>query len=140
MQDNPGNPTLQQHQTLLRESRALGIGPAYANRAARSEEAVLDPAQTQALADKLVAWGQQETPNAAEAYLRQHEAELLSEEAAAVMQLLVQSNPGNPHVRAHQQRLAQAREVGIAAIRGQRLQEVQEALPQMGPLGQAVFY
>ncbi len=91
------------------------------------------PEEAQALADKLIAWIQQETLDDAEAYLRQHEAELLTEQAAVVMQLLVRANPQNPDVRDHQGRLTRARDVGIAAmyagIRQKRMREGLEELP-----------
>ncbi len=92
-----------------------------------------DPAEAQVLANKLTTWIQRETLDEAEAYLHQHEAELLTDKAAAVMQMLVQANPFNPNVRDHQRRLARARQVGIAAmyaeIRQKRMRERLEELP-----------
>ncbi|MCA9875619.1 MAG: hypothetical protein KC441_18235, partial [Anaerolineales bacterium] len=107
-----------------------------------------EPAQAQALADSLVAWIQQETLDDAEAYLREHEADLLTDEAAVVMQMLVQSNSQNPTLADHQQRLNQARALGIAAmyaaIRRQRQHEglqqaIQQGLAQVGHLGQVLW-
>ncbi len=101
----------------------------------RAGEAAFEgtPEEAQALADKLADWIRQETLGDAETYLRQHEAELLTEKAAVVMQWLVRANPQNPDVRDHQNRLARAREVGIAAmyaeIRQQRQRERLEELP-----------
>jgi tetratricopeptide (TPR) repeat protein len=101
----------------------------------------------QALAGSLVAWIEQETLDEAEAYLCQHQVELLSDGAVRVMQLLVHANPRNPHLPDHQERLARAREMGTTAMyvemraRRQReaLQEaLQHALAQAGPIGAAV--
>ena len=105
--------------------------------------AEIENTPSQTLADSLAAWVQQETLDKAEAYLRQHQAELLTDEAAAVMQRLVQANPHNPNLPDHQARLARARESGIAAmyaeLRRQRLAAVfEQALQQVGPLGLAV--
>lgn len=107
----------------------------------------LPPFQTEQetiLAERLVAWIEQETLDEAEAYLRQYETGFLTEEATAVMQLLVQANPTNPAVADHQERLARAREMGIAAmyaaLRQQRLQaNIQKVLEQAGGLGQAIW-
>ncbi|MCB0172854.1 MAG: hypothetical protein KDJ97_20145, partial [Anaerolineae bacterium] len=141
---DPDNPVWPEHLTLLQESRALGIEPAYANRAKRAAEAEIDAERAQALADKLVAWLQQETLAAAETYLSDHQAELLTEEGLAVMTMLVQANPSNQNIRDHQQRLRQAQAIGIEAmysqIRRARLHErIQDALTRQGPIGQAVY-
>jgi len=103
----------------------------------------VDTAEKQALADKLVAWIQQETLDEAETYLHQHETELLTDDAAAVMQLLVEANPDNSSVRDHQQRLARAHQVGITAmyaeIRQQRQQErIEELQQQLSPIHAAI--
>jgi hypothetical protein len=87
---------------------------------------------------------QQETLDAAETYLRQHQSELLADDGLAVMALLAQTNSGNPNVRDHQQRLLQARELGLdqmyAGIRRERLQQrIQEVLTEHGPIGRAVY-
>ncbi|MFC1960707.1 hypothetical protein ACFLYO_08350, partial [Chloroflexota bacterium] len=69
----------------------------------------------QRLVELLVAWLQ--TPNWAtsEAFLRDHEADLLTDEAAAALQLLLQANPGNTNIEQHIQLLGQAREQDIEA-------------------------
>lgn len=96
------------------------------------------------MADKLIAWIQQGTLDDAEAYLREHEAELLTDNAAAVMQMLIQANPQNPGLRDHQNRLARAREAGIAALYAEirqqrRLEKIGDFLQQQGPIGDAVW-
>ena len=144
LHNDPDNPMLLQHQTLLHESRTLGIKRAYANFAERAQEQSLDPEQAQALADKLITWIQQESLGEAEAYLREHETELMIDEGIIAMQMLVQANPNNPNVSDHLQRLVRAQEVGIATayveIRRQRLlNQIQEALQQQGPIGVAIF-
>lgn len=98
----------------------------------------LDPARAQALADELVAWMQQETLAAPEAYLDARQAAFLTDEGRYVMGLLAQANPGNPIVSDHQRRLARAREIGVPAlyaeIRQQRVQEASAAEAAMPPV------
>ncbi len=108
---------------------------------ARTPPAGLTPEQAQVLADSLVSWIQQETLDDAETYLAGHQADLLTDEAAAIMGDLVLSYP---NLADFQQRLARAREAGIdamyAEIRQQRLQDaLQDALQKQGPIGKAVW-
>ena len=139
LEKNPDNRTLNQHEVLLRESRGLGIDQAYANRAERSEEEGIDPERAQELADRLIAWIQKETLGEAEAYLREHEEELVTEEGMAVIEMLVQANAGNPTVQDHRRRLARAREAGVPAMYAEiLLRRRQEALQEAGPIGTAV--
>jgi tetratricopeptide (TPR) repeat protein len=69
--------------------------------------------ELQALADQLIAWIQ--TPDWAdsEAYLQQHAADLLSDEAEAVLASLQQANPDRPAILQHLALLRRCRVIGI---------------------------
>ena len=91
------------------------------NRQQVEELAALAGAETRAsdaaqgLAERLIAWIQNSDWAASEAYLRDHAAELLTDEAEAALELLRQGNPNHPAISQHQTLLRRCREMGIAA-------------------------
>jgi hypothetical protein len=72
-----------------------------------------DAAAVETLADQLNAWMQHETLAEAESYLHAHEAELLTDEAQMVLEMLQQDNPDDPAILPHQVLLARCLEIGI---------------------------
>ncbi len=78
---------------------------------AGAETRALDGAQT--LADQLIAWSQTPDWEASEAYLQKHAADLLTDQAAAVLDLLHRSNPDSAAIPQHQTLLHRCRAIGI---------------------------
>ncbi len=83
-----------------------------------------DSSRLQSLADRLIAWIQTPDWQASADYLRAHAAELLTDAAEAVLELLRQTNPDNRAIPQHQTLLRRCREVGIEAA----YQELREAM------------
>ena len=84
------------------------------------ELAALPPSEypldaTQALADLLIAWIQTPDWSASEAFVQEHAADLLTDEAEAVLELLRQGNPDHRAIPQHQTLLRRCRDVGIEA-------------------------
>jgi hypothetical protein len=73
------------------------------------------PADLQQLADSLIAWVQTPDWGTSQAYLEAHQAELLTEAAEGVLQMLIQMNPGEETLPEHLTLLRAARANGIAA-------------------------
>ncbi|MFN7208907.1 MAG: tetratricopeptide repeat protein, partial [Aggregatilineales bacterium] len=97
---------------LKREAAALCSGET----AARSE--LLSPeeaARLQGLVDRLIAWVQTPDWNASRAYLEEHQAELLTDDAEKALQMLIHMNPGRDELVQHLELLRKARREGIAA-------------------------
>ncbi len=69
----------------------------------------------QPLADRLIAWIQTPDWGASEEYLHRHAAELLTDEAEAVLEGLRQANPESNALPQHQLLLRRCRQVGIQA-------------------------
>ncbi len=81
-------------------------------------------ARLQGLADRLTAWVK--TPNwgASRAYLEEHQAELLTDDAETALQLLIQSSQNHPVLVQHLDLLRKARREGIAAAYAQLLDDL----------------
>ena len=73
----------------------------------------LTAAAAQHLADLLIAWVQTPDWTASEAYLREHQAELLTDGAESVMDMLIQGNPGAQTLEQHLALLRACRADGI---------------------------
>ncbi|NMC01074.1 MAG: tetratricopeptide repeat protein, partial [Chloroflexi bacterium] len=69
----------------------------------------------QQMADLLIAWIQTPDWSASEAFAQEHAADLLTDEAEAVLELLRQGNPDHRAIPQHQTLLRRCREVGIEA-------------------------
>ncbi|HFD39027.1 MAG TPA: tetratricopeptide repeat protein, partial [Anaerolineae bacterium] len=69
----------------------------------------------QQLADLLIAWIQTPDWAQSEAYLQEHAADLLGDEAEAALALLRQANPDAETIPVHQALLRRCREIGIEA-------------------------
>jgi len=97
------------------------------------------PDAAQGLAGRLIAWIQTPDWGASEAYLGQHAAELLSDEAEAALELLRQGNPDRAAIPQHQALLRRCREVGVEAAY-QELRAGMAAMQQTAqePVAQAV--
>ncbi|HQM13155.1 MAG TPA: hypothetical protein PK832_01785, partial [Anaerolineae bacterium] len=78
-----------------------------------SESPALDAAQV--LADLLIAWIQTPDWSASEAFVQEHAADLLTDEAEAVLERLRQGNPDHRAIPQHQTLLRRCRDVGIEA-------------------------
>ena len=74
-----------------------------------------DTAALQPIADLLIAWIQTPDWGASETFLQAHAADLLTDQAAAVLELLRQGNPNVTSILQHQTLLQRCREMGIAA-------------------------
>jgi hypothetical protein len=90
----------------------------------------LPPEEAQRLAGLLIAWIQTPDWNASEQYITEHEADLLTDAAEAVMGML-EANPGNePLGRAallHRCREVNRRVCGARGARGRRAEELRNA-------------
>jgi len=73
------------------------------------------PRRPAKLADSLIAWVQTPDWGASQAYLEAHQAELLTEAAEGVLQMLIQMNPNAQTLSEHLTLLRAARANGIAA-------------------------
>ena len=94
-----------------------------------------DQATIEALANQLITWIQTPDWAQSQAYLQEHAAALLTDEAEAALTLLQQSNPGNQLIPQHAALLQRAREIGIEAA----YQELQAALAAaQDPTAQAI--
>ncbi len=76
------------------------------------------------LADRLIAWVQTPDWGASRAYLEEHQAELLTDEAETVLQMLIQMAPGIDELVQHLDLLRKARQEGIAAAYAQLLDDL----------------
>ncbi|MBE7533681.1 MAG: tetratricopeptide repeat protein [Ardenticatenaceae bacterium] len=148
--DDNARRVIAEHLALLRRCREVGVTEAFAEKlettVAQLEAASsqIVPEQAQALADSLIAWIQTPDWAASEAYLQQHAATLLTNEAEAVLELLRRGNPDNTAIPEHQTLLKRSREMGItamyAALRRQRQQaNMKKVFEQAGGLGQAIW-
>lgn len=143
---NPGHEPLLQHQQLLADSRREGIVAAYAQFQATRLPNLLQPVM-----EHIGHWMDTTTWNDSEAYLRTHEAELLTDEAEAVLMMLLEASEGKPEHKAfteHQQLLADSRREGIeptyerlrAKLREAKRAELEaEAQQKLGGLGYAIL-
>jgi len=69
----------------------------------------------QQMADLLIAWIQTPDWSASEAFAQEHAADLLTDEAEAVLERLRQGNPDHRAIPQHQTLLRRCRDVGIEA-------------------------
>jgi hypothetical protein len=111
---------IQARLTDLHDFRAAGREAAQAR---------LDAAKAAAarLADSLIAWIQTPDWVASERYLREHAADLLTDDGEAALDLLHLANPANDQIPTHRQLLAFAREQGIDAAYAQLRRELAQA-------------
>ncbi len=76
------------------------------------------PEEGQRLANLLAAWMQTPDWASSEQYITEHQGDLLTDAAEAVMGMLVEANPGNEMVEQHAALLRRCRAVGVAAAYG----------------------
>ncbi len=102
---NPGAEVLALHLELLRAARAGGVEAPYRALAAAARE--------HALAERLVAWVGTQTWEEARAFVDEHGASLLTDEAEAGLARLAADNPDQPDVLVHRGLLALCRLDGV---------------------------
>src|ERR1700722_15724203 len=91
---NPDQEVLGLHQELLEAARVGGIDTAY--------EAIDESIRRFALAERLVAWVSTQSWDEARAFFDQNAGDLATDEAESVLDELVDDNPGQPDLLAHQ--------------------------------------
>lgn len=95
---NPDQEVLPLHGELLDAARAGGIDAAY--------EAIDESIRRFALADRLVAWVSTQSWDEARTFFDEHVDDFATDEAESVLDELVDDNPGQPDLLAHQGLLA----------------------------------
>jgi hypothetical protein len=98
MEGNPDQEVLGLHQELLEAARVGGIDAAY--------DAIDESIRRFALAERLVAWVSTQSWEEARALFDDNEREFATDEAESVLDELVDDNPGQPDLLAHQGLLA----------------------------------
>ncbi|MDQ1376759.1 MAG: hypothetical protein QOE15_932 [Acidimicrobiaceae bacterium] len=94
IEGNPDQEVLGLHQELLEAARVGGIDTAY--------DAIDESIRRFALAERLVAWVATQSWDEARALFDQHAEEFGTDEAESVLDELVDDNPGQPDLLAHQ--------------------------------------
>jgi len=94
IEDNPTEQVLPVHLAILQSARDGGIDEAY--------QALEESLQFRALAELLVSWAGTQSWDDARAFFEQHIDDLMTDEAEAVLALLVIDNPAQPDLLAHQ--------------------------------------
>jgi hypothetical protein len=94
VEGNPEQEVLGLHQELLEAARVGGIDAAY--------DAIDESIRRFALAERLVAWVSTQSWDEARAFFDDHEQEFATDEAESVLDELVDDNPGQPDLLAHQ--------------------------------------
>jgi predicted Zn-dependent protease len=94
IEGNPDQEILGLHQELLEAARIGSIDAAY--------EAIDEAIMRIAMADRLVAWVSTQSWEEARSYFDEHAEEFATDEAEAVLDELVDDNPGQPDLLAHQ--------------------------------------
>ena len=91
---NPDQEVLDLHRELLEAARIGGIDAAY--------QAIDESVMRFALAEELVSWVSTQSWDDARAFFDQHAAAFLTDDAESVLDELVDDNPGQPDLLAHQ--------------------------------------
>ncbi|HEX3540557.1 MAG TPA: hypothetical protein VHT75_08965 [Acidimicrobiales bacterium] len=107
VEKNPDQEVLDLHRELLEAARIGGIAAAY--------QAIDESIRRFALAEVLVSWVSTQSWGDARAFFDQHAAAFLTDDAEAVLDELVDDNPGQPDLLAHQGLLALIRLDGADA-------------------------
>jgi hypothetical protein len=94
IEGNPDQEVLGLHQELLEAARVGGIDAAY--------DAIDESIRRFALAERLVAWVSTQSWDEARAFYDEHVVEFNTDEAESVLNELVDDNPGQPDLLAHQ--------------------------------------
>ena len=101
-----------------------GIREEYQQMLSEEPTSEIPPVKAQQLVQTLVDWLQTPDWAASESYLQAHQAELLTAEAEALLQLLLQQDPDQPVLEQHLAILRAARAEGIQAV----YQQIQQIL------------